>query len=248
MSTDISRMGRNNIISVGDAGGAIVNRWAQVIAVAQPTIDAVVKLRDSREWLADQQQQPGSILFDLKEKWKVLDDDEVKARLATLPDKPFLEEAAKLFDDAVRKSAPEPWYYLALGGMLASMQSAKNIPPDYQFSVVDMILHDHDAWEKGCEPGYSAPVFVCAIREARRSDEKDFVPGPAKILKCCQANRKRFREAQGDVEALIDLRQNAEQAFEGLKRRDAEWFADRTPRPPGWKPPVYPDDGSDCPF
>jgi hypothetical protein len=30
---------------------------------------------------------------------------------------------------------------------------------------------------------------------------------------------------------------------------DAQWAAMRIkPKPPGWRPPVYPDDGSDCPF
>jgi hypothetical protein len=206
MSTDIRLASQNNVTNVG---GAIVNRWAQVVEIAQPTIDAFVRLRDSRQ------------------QWDDLADYSPKAQLAVLPDKQWLEQAAQLFDDAVRKSAPEPLYHLALGTMLASIPSAKNVPADYQFAVVDMILHDHDTWEKGCEPGFSVPVFVCAIREARRSDEKDFVPGAAKILNCCLSNRKRFRQASVGLQALASLRHNAEQ---GLAERQK------------------PVDNSDCPF
>ena len=208
MSTELRLANQNNVANVDDR---IVNRWAQVVEVAQPTIDAFVKLRISRQKCED------------------LADYSAEAQLAVLPDKRWFEQAAQLFDDAVRKSAPEPLYHLALGTMLASIPSAKNVAPAYQFAVVDMLLHDHDAWEKGCEPGFSAPVLVSAIREARRSDEKDFVPGAAKILNCCLSNRKRFRQAGVDLQA--------------------RWPACATTPSKGLQsyksPPV---DNSDCPF
>ena len=29
-----------------------------------------------------------------------------------------------------------------------------------QFGITDMLLRDEESWEKDCEPGFSAPVFV----------------------------------------------------------------------------------------
>jgi hypothetical protein len=207
MSTDLRLANQNNVANVSDR---IVNRWAQVVERTKPTNDAIVKLRISRQ------------------KWDDLDDYSPKAQLAVLPDKQWIEQAAQLIDDAVRKSAPEGFYYLALGAMLEQIQSAKNVTPAYQFGVVDMVLHDHDAWERGCEPGFSAPVFIAALREARRSDEKDFAPGAARVLNCCLSNRKRFRQAGVDLQGLASLRHNAEQELAELQK--------------------FPVDNSDCPF
>jgi hypothetical protein len=193
MSTDILPTDQRDIVN---AGGTIVNRWAQVVEVVQPTFDAVVKVRASRQ------------------EWEALKGNDINAELAALPDKQWLEQAARLMDDAVRKPAPEGFYYLALGAMLQQIPSAKNVAPDFMFGVVDMILYDHDAWEPGCKPGFSAPVFISAIREARRSDDKDFVPGAAKILNFCQSNRKRFGQLGVDVECLVSLRHNAERELE----------------------------------
>ena len=184
---------------------AVVDRFAQVFAVAKPTLDAALKLREARTWLTDRQRFP-RIMIDLD---RVDDADEVeaKAKLALIPEIPVLQEAAQLFDDAVRKAAPEPWYHLVLGTMLAAMPNAKNVAPDYQFGIVDMLLHDEESWEKGCEPGFSAPVFVQAIRQVRR--EEEFVPTAAKILKACKEQRQRFRQLASEVEILIKVRENA---------------------------------------
>jgi hypothetical protein len=29
-----------------------------------------------------------------------------------------------------------------------------------QFGITDMLLRDEESWEKDCEPGFGAPVFV----------------------------------------------------------------------------------------
>jgi len=184
-----------------------VDRFAQVFEVAKPTLDAIVKLRDARAWLKDRQRYP-RVMIDLNCLVEE-DEDDAKARLAIIPEMAVLQETARLFDDAVRKSAPEPWYHLVLGTMLASMPNAKNVAPDYQFGIVDMLERDEESWENGCEPGFSAPVFVSAIRQVRR--EEEFVPSAAKILKACKEHRKRFRQLlEYDVAALIEVRENAE--------------------------------------
>jgi hypothetical protein len=194
-----------NIVPVAGTSG-IINRFAQVAEVAQPTLDAVATLRAARAWLTDRP--------------SLADDDEAdaKARLALIPDAAFLQQAAQLFDDAVRKAAPEPWYHLVISSMLAGMPNAKNVAADYSYAVVDTILHDDEAWESGCEAGFSAPIFVCAIRQVRR--EEEFVPSAAKILKACQDHRKRFKQLGFEVEMLMTVRENAEKALLPVERDD----------------------------
>jgi hypothetical protein len=233
-----------NIVTGGGDGGGVIDRFAQVFAVAKPTLDAILKLRDARTWYADRQHWPT-----LRLKLDLDFEDEAKARLAIIPETAVLQEAAQLFDDAVRKSAPEGWYHLVLGTLLASMPNAKNVAPDYQFGVVDMLLNDEAIWERDCAPGFSAAIFVCAIRQVRR--EEEFVPTAAKILKACKEHRKRFKQLGLEVEMLIDVRQNAEQVIEEVNREYEDLFGDDPcepvpPRPPGWSPPV--DDGEDLPF
>ena len=82
---------------------------------------------------------------------------------------------------------------------------------DYQFGVVDTILRDCEYWEKGCEPGFSAPIFISAIRKLRA--EEEFVPSTAKILKACLEYRKRFKMLGAEVAVLIAVRENAEQTL-----------------------------------
>jgi hypothetical protein len=180
-----------------------------LLEVARPTLDAVLKLREARTWLADRQRYP-RVMIDLHQVDEE-DEEDAKARLAIIPEVAVLQDAARLFDKAVRKSAPEAWYHLALGTMLAAMPNAKNVATDYQFGIVDMILRDEESWEKDCEPGFSAPVFVCAIRQVRR--EEEFVPSAAKILKACQEHRKRFKKLGVEVEVFIAVRENAEKAL-----------------------------------
>jgi hypothetical protein len=239
--------GQNIVTGGGGDGGSIVDRFAQVFAIARPTLDAIVKLRDARTWFADRQRCP-TLMLNLH---RALDEeDEAKARIAIIPEMAVLKEAAQLFDDATRKAAPEPWYHLAIGTMLASMPNAKNVAPDYQFGVVDMLLNDEANWERDCAPGFSPAIFVCAIRQVRR--EEEFVPTAAKILKACKEQRKRFRQLGLEAEVLIDVRENAEQIIKGAAREYEDLFGDQPfeptpPRPPGWRPPDD-DDEDDLPF
>jgi hypothetical protein len=197
------------IVTVGDSSSAVVNRFEQVAAIAKPTLDAIVKLRDARMWLADRQRFP-RVMINLDQVDEQAE-DEARARLDLIPEAGALQKAAQLFDDAARKSAPEAWFHLALGAMLASMPNARNVTPDYQFGVVDTTLRDEESWERDCEPGFSAPIFISAIRKVRR--EEEFVPSAAKILKACQEYRKRFKQLRAEVAVLIAARENAEETL-----------------------------------
>jgi hypothetical protein len=68
--------------------------------------------------------------------------------------------------------------------MLKGMANAANVPPHYSFRIVDLLVHNPEAREKGCQAGFSAPIFISALR--RVSFETDFVPGSASIMKACQ--------------------------------------------------------------
>jgi hypothetical protein len=228
-------------------GSAVVNRWAQVIEVAQPTLDAIPRLRDARDWLVHwKNRDPGfnRLMLDPN---GIIDEDEANDRLALLPEMAVLQDAAELFGNAVRKAAPEPWFFLAIGAMLLSMPNAKNVAPDYSIAIIDMLVHDHESWERDCQPGFSAPVFISALRQVRR--ETQFVPSAAEILEACKAHRKRFRQLESDVMLLIHVRENA---VDHLSMWDESTFTAidelelRKARRSDYVPSV--DDANDCPF
>jgi hypothetical protein len=206
-----------SIVHAG-ANSAVVDRFAQVIEVAQPTLDAIVKLREAGDWLAKWRNYDPSYNRLMLDPNRLIDEDEANARLAIIPEMTVLQDAARLFDDAVRKAAPEPWFFLAIGAMLLAMPNAKNVAPDYSLGIVDMLVHDHESWERDCQPGFSAPVFICAIRQVRR--EQEFVPSAAAILKACKEHRARFRRLESEVTLLIHVRENAE---EHLRVFDYVW-------------------------
>jgi hypothetical protein len=205
------------ITVANETGSTIVNAWAQVIAIARPTFDAVAKVQAGIDWLAYMQRYP-IIGIDLTSAWKI-DEADVAKRLALLPELPVLQEAAQLFDEAFRKSAPEAWFYLAIAAMLSGKSNAKSVPPGYSIEIVDMLLYDDQNRMRGCEPGVSPAVFISALRQVRL--ETDFAPGTASIMKACIAHRKRFRDLALETEILIDLRQNAEEA-----KRTLDWEDD----------------------
>src|SRR5260370_87857 len=99
MSTNIRPISTGQIVT---GGSAVVNRWEQVVEVARPTLDAVLKLREARTWLADRQRYP-RVMIDLHQVDEQ-DEEDAKARLAIIPEVAVLQDAARLFDEAVRKS------------------------------------------------------------------------------------------------------------------------------------------------
>jgi hypothetical protein len=219
VSTNIRTItpGKGLVSHQDGAGTGVVNYWAQAIEVAQPTLDAIAKLQPARDWLADMQRY-SRVEIELGDAWQI-DEGDVTKRLAILPEVPVLQEAAQLLDDAVRKSAPEGWFHLAISAMLHGRPNAKGVSPGYACELVDMLLYDHEARERGCEPGFSAPIFVSALRKTRR--ESEFVPSAAAILKECKYYRQQFRNLAVEVEVLIELRQNAEEA-----QRTMDWQDD----------------------
>src|ERR1700761_5076426 len=89
---------------------APVDRVAQALEIAQPTLNAAVKLSEILDWLDD---RPPVTQDDADEI-----EAEAKARLAIIPEVSALQHMASLFDDAARKSAPAAWLHLMLGTML----------------------------------------------------------------------------------------------------------------------------------
>jgi hypothetical protein len=209
--------GKGIVTQQDGAGSAVVNHWGQVVAVAQPTFDAIAKLQPSIDWLADMQRYR-TIMIEISPVWDI-DEGDVVERLAILPEIPVLQEASRLFDDAVRKSAPEAWLYLAVAAMLNGKSNAKSVPAGYSIEIVDMLLYDYQNRERGCEPGVSPAIFISALRQVRL--ETDFVPGAASIMKACKEHRKLFRQLASKAETLIELRRNAEEA-----KRTLDWEED----------------------
>jgi hypothetical protein len=259
MSTSVRRLATpiNTTTVPAASNSAVVDHWGQVIAVAQPTFDMMAKLRDVRGPLKDAEVATirawrhrhfgDSVGGDDHDDDEVddHDDDEVDDHddyevvrqnyLHALVALDWLPEAKQLFEAAACRSAPEAWYYLAIGAMLRGMPNAKGVAPEYSSIVVDMLLYDHDTQEPGCEPGYSAPIFISALRKVRRDTE--FVPSAAEILKACVLYRKQFSDLADEVRGLIGERERIEKQIREEAHRKALYAKN------GW-----PDDDSDLPF
>ena len=187
---------------------AIKDHFALAIKPAQETLDAVLKLIPARTWLDEWKNHDPSYRRILLTDRTGVEFGDAEERLALVPDLAFLQRAAQLVADAEHKPAPEAWVHLVIGSMLAQMPNSKNVAPDYQFGIVDMVMNNEDIWARRYAPGFSAPVLVLAVREARR--KSDFVPAGATILEACQRHRKRFCELAGVVTLLTQVRENAE--------------------------------------
>jgi hypothetical protein len=61
--------------------------------------------------------------------------------------------------------------------------------------------------KNGYSPGFSAPVIVRAVREARRQGG---LPAPGNFLALCTRHRSWFQHAQARMHDLLEIRQNAE--------------------------------------
>lgn len=215
-------MSTKNIIPINPGKGAIVDgagsagidNWGAIVEKARPTLDLIPKLDESRDWLAEwKTHDPGYYRLMLKQRFE--DVAEAEARIALVPDMAFLQQAARLFDDAVKKAAPdEMFYHMALAAMLKRIANAASVDPtEYSFGVVDVILHDPEVRERDCEAGFSPPIFLSAIRKVRREKSGKFVPSEFEILDACQHYRKQFRELGNCVTILMQVRQNAEQVI-----------------------------------
>jgi hypothetical protein len=207
-------MGKGVVVHQQDGNGAIVDHWGQIVGIAKPTLDCIPKLHESRDWLTKWKTHDphlNRLTLD-EERVRGSDLEEAKSRLAIIPDVASLQATEKLFDNAACKAEPEPFYHLALGAMLKRMPNAANVAPaDYAFGIVDTILHDPESGERDCEAGFSAPVFVSALRKVLR--ESKFVPSSAEVLEACQLYRKKFHDLRYDVTMLIEARESAERVI-----------------------------------
>jgi hypothetical protein len=98
-----------------------------------------------------------------------------------IPKDPHLYQAQTLFKGAEHEAAPEGWAHIANGLMLDSTPSANRVTDAYACAIVDGMFHDPETWD-GYGAGYSAPVIIRAIREARREDA---LPSPGRVSSRC---------------------------------------------------------------
>jgi hypothetical protein len=90
--------------------------------------------------------------------------------------------------------------------MLDSVPGAQHISDAFRHGVVDSMFDDPEVWA-GYSPGFSAPVIVRAVREARRQGG---LPAPGNFLALCTRHRSWFQHAQARMHDLLEIRQNAE--------------------------------------
>lgn len=210
----------NTVVPIN--GGQVVapiDHFALAFAPARPTLDALAKLRKVRTYLAERER------YDPKRNYAFGDLSPTEL-LALLPDAATLQHAKQLFEEAQHVPAPEEWYFLALGAMLAAMPNSGKVPVDYTFGLVNSILNDDDLHRGYREMGFSFAVVVLAIREVRR--ECKFVPSAQEVLEACQKHRRAFRDLIVDLEVMISVREHAEVALQ--------------PPKPRWGPQVDPDE------
>ena len=110
--------------------------------------------------------------------------------------------------------------------MLAGFPNAKNVSEHYAAGIVDAVMDDAEVWQ-GYRPGFSCPVAVLAIREAKRSST--FVPTHAEFLQLCQNHRRQFRQWNYDLPDLCNLRDFAEAILINLgelqpEQNEDDWF------------------------
>jgi hypothetical protein len=162
-------------------------------------------------WLADRRRSGGP-LFDPKRAADLIELIPAGGRLA---------KAGALFLGAVETAAPESWIRGTLGAWLESEPMAANINGDYfRFAVTDGLCRDPQFWED-CEAGVSAPVLVCAIREARLQGAL----APGAFVKLCVKHRRRFQKMHADVGTLMEIRWQAEDTLEESGQRPAVTYS-----------------------
>jgi hypothetical protein len=174
-----------------------------VFAPAKPVLDALVEMRKPLAWL-NQRRRSGRPLFDPNRAVDLID---------VIPNGDRIAQAGALFLEAEEKPAPEEWLHLALGVMLDSEPGAMAVPDAYRCAVADGAYRDPDIWEHYDEPGFSCAVVVKAIREARLQGA---LPSPGSFLKLCIGHRRRFRIANSDLNTLLHLRWEVEDAIEKI--------------------------------
>jgi hypothetical protein len=171
---------------------------------AKPTLDALIDVRKPLAWL-NQRRGSSRPMFDPKEALELLD---------IVPHADHLAKAGVLFLEAEQHPAPEAWLHLAIGLMLDSEPAAANLSDATRCAVADSAYRDPDVWQD-YEPGFSPPVVVRAIREARLQGALS----PGIIVNLFMKHRRLFKALNADVDALMRVRWDAEDAAEKNPQR-----------------------------
>lgn len=185
--------------SVSPATDDIENRFAIAFAPAQPVFNAMTKLRKVRNFIDERDRcDPNrNQLFGY-----------LLEQLSIIPDIATLQQAKHLFQDAEHVPAPEEYYFLAIGVMLAAAPNSTKVAVDYSYGLVDSIMCDEELHRGYPEMGYSFAVVAQAIREVRRTCK--YVPSAQELLEACDRQRRTFRKLIVDVDLMISVREEAE--------------------------------------
>jgi hypothetical protein len=182
---------------------------------AQRALDAIISVREPMAWLSRQRRSSKPLY----------DPDRAAELIEIIPESRHLAAAGALFLEAEEQPAPEGWLHVVLGIMLDSEPGAINVPDAFRCAVADGLYRDPEVWE--CyDPGFSAPVVVRAIREARRLES---ALSPGAFIKLCLKHRRQFRQMHADIGALMEIRWKAEDALEESGQRPAVTYTDDDP-------------------
>jgi hypothetical protein len=195
---------------------AIGDPFATIMVPCRPTLQAVVHLKPSVDWVIANNCNP-HLTLDLHRADEFL--DEADERLKLIPPIDVLQQAFQLFRDAERIPAEPGWLHIAIGIMMDSLPNAGRVSASYRFGIIDSIVYD-DAFAGG----FSQPVVIRAIRELRKV--QTFVPAPADFLKACMVEKRFFRESQMRTEQLVSIRENAEAVVAEFERQFREDFGE----------------------
>jgi hypothetical protein len=185
-----------------NVGGDIGGDPFEVLRPAQPTLDAVVRMRTPLLWLRRQKRPPLDVKRASQHRMEAIKRCELIAMDRDL------YRADRLFEQAETEPAPELWTHLVLGVWLDSRPAAANIREAFRCGIVDSMFRDPEVWGDYL-PGFSASVIAQAIREDRRQDT-GAPPSAGGFLALCAKHREQFRRWRADINDLLGIRQNAE--------------------------------------
>jgi hypothetical protein len=180
---------------------------------AAAVLDTVVALRKPLMWLDRQRQVNGRLpLLSLSRASEHR--GAAIERCEVIPKDPDLYRAMRLFESAECEPAPEGegWVHFAIGVMLDSAPTPADVHDAYRCAIVDGAYRDPELWGD-YEPGFSAPVIVRSVREARLQAA---LPSAGSFLKMCVRHRAWFGRSRMSIWDLIEIRQNAEDVLTKL--------------------------------
>jgi hypothetical protein len=171
-------------------------------APAKPVLDAVIEMLEPLRWLDDQRRRSR----------RLFEPERAAELVNIIPHGGSLAKAGALFLEAEEIPAPEGWLHVAIGLMLQSEGATMLLDGDaFRCAVADGAYRDPQVWEH-YQPGFSPAVVVRAIREARLQGAYS----PGGLLKLCIKHRRQFRILNSDMDDLLHLRWEVEDALEEI--------------------------------